>query len=131
MVALTSSTPLGLHSAVVVDDRAEQLVTPAGQHAWREWLRLSNVLGFADQPMSISALSQLTAGTVVTTGATESDTVAAEGLFDPGWRAWSLGSDGTHADRTALAYHQPVARNSRHKAPLTLSNARSGARVLF
>jgi ATP-dependent helicase YprA (DUF1998 family) len=86
IVALTSSTPLGLHTAVVVDDRAEQLVTPTGQHAWREWLRLSNVLGFADQPMSISALSQLTAGTVVTTGTTESDTVAAEGLFDPGWQ---------------------------------------------
>jgi hypothetical protein len=99
--ALVSPVGLGLHTAVVVDDRDEQLVSPTGQNAWREWLRLSNVFGFADQPMTITALSQLATGSVVTTAPADAHASATEGALDHAWQVL-IDASLTDAERTLL-----------------------------
>jgi hypothetical protein len=99
--ALVSPVGLGIHTAVVVDDRDEQLVSPAGQSAWREWLRLSNVVGFADQPMTIAALSQVATGSATTAAAADVTPPLPEGNLNPAWQAL-IDASLTDVERTLL-----------------------------
>ncbi|MGY1763049.1 DEAD/DEAH box helicase [Geodermatophilus sp. SYSU D00779] len=99
LTAALASAPLGLHTALVVDDRDDRLEKPAGQDAWREWLRLSNVFGFADQPMTIAALSQVIGGAVTPT--MDAPTMQFESHVDPAWQGLIDGAL-TDAERALL-----------------------------
>lgn len=48
---------------LVLDDSAVAVAQPTFKSAWRDWLRMSNTLGFAETPVTISTTSVSGAGT--------------------------------------------------------------------
>jgi hypothetical protein len=69
-----------------LDDRVDRLVTPEGQAAWREWLRLSNVLGYAERPMTIAVLSQVESRTAAVSVTSTPPAAPALADLDPAWQ---------------------------------------------
>lgn len=56
---LTRMSDQVLETALVIDDRDEALHENGHADAWREWLRISNVLNLREQPTSIAAVSDV------------------------------------------------------------------------
>lgn len=60
---------------LVLDDRADALTQPSFATVWRDWLRMANVLGFAEIPVSISTTELVAVGGGSPSAALPSDLV--------------------------------------------------------
>jgi hypothetical protein len=90
--------------AVVLDDRPDRVGT-AHDRAWRDWLRLSNLLNLRTLPVTITAVSR--AGIDIVAPATEPVEPSAAQALRPAWRRLleNAISDSERALLPALAEH--------------------------
>ena len=87
---------MAMTTALVIDDRPEQL----GEHqkdAWRQWLRLSNLLNLRTAPTVITTVLQLSRGT---SGPALRPPGADDVPLTPGWQ--ELYDNGTDAERRLI-----------------------------
>ncbi|MDO4900565.1 DEAD/DEAH box helicase [Actinomyces sp.] len=87
-IQLTGTATTGM--ALVLDDSADALASPAHADSWRTWLRLSNVLALAQAPVTITttslALTELQERAAAEAAVSGSG-VSAEAMHELGWDA--------------------------------------------
>jgi ATP-dependent helicase YprA (DUF1998 family) len=84
-VSLAGTTAFAV--AVVLDDRIEVIGTEEHREAWREWLRLANILGIRSQPLTVTTVSDALSGHgLVGSGTLAGSATARVDLIPARWR---------------------------------------------